>query len=211
MADLTKVLTAAEFESVFGMQDAQRYQEDFIRACVGAGDSGVFAGVGDSCFQDLAFCTEWEVQLLADEFDVTADTVFAATREIDDEIVQKVVDAMNSKHGSEKVLKSWIDGEDRGDLDRPREDGTTPRQWIAQGLPKGEAIEWMNAGCFDPESVPRLAILGFAPEDVALRIDEEMERKFGLSYAGYSIGYMFCNGDLDSAEQLRKLVDYACQ
>ena len=105
------------------------------------------------------------------------------------------------------AAKSWID--DGSDLDSELEDGTTPRQWIAQGFPKDEAIEWMSAGCFDPESVSRLVVLGFSAEDVAPQVDEEIERKFGLGYAGYSIGYMFCNGDLDSAEQLRDLVDYA--
>lgn len=109
--------------------------------------------------------------------------------------------------GMRIVTASWID--QGSELDSELEDGTTPRQWIDLGFPRDEAMEWIRAGCFDPKKVCRLIVLGLSPGDVARRTDEKMERRFGLGYSGYSLGYMFCNGDLDSPEQLRILVDYS--
>jgi len=100
----------------------------------------------------------------------------------------------------------WLEfvGEDK-DLDCELEDGSTPEEWIAQGFSPVGFQEWLKAGVFNPERVKELEAAGFEASEVSRRVTAEEEIENGFSYSGYSIAYMFCNGDL-SIENVRKLV-----
>ena len=110
---------------------------------------------------------------------------------------------------TKELEKRWqefsVDG-----LDVQLEDGTSPRAWIEQGFGPRAFQRWFQAGGFDPERISELVEEGFDSEDVSDLVDAADEEDLNLSYSGYSIAYMYCNGDL-TIEQVRRLVGNAAQ
>lgn len=91
-------------------------------------------------------------------------------------------------------------------IDQELEDGTTASMWLDNELSPKDFRYWFRAGGFDPERVKELENALISPEDVSRRLTEEEETEYGPPYNGYSIAYMFCNGDLSLAE-VKRLVN----
>lgn len=90
------------------------------------------------------------------------------------------------------------------DLSEEMEDGTTPQQWIDQGFAPESYYEWSRVGGFNPEKCKELS-KEFEPYILSHRISTLEEFDEDFSYSGYTIAYMYCNGDL-SIEDVRGLV-----
>lgn len=86
------------------------------------------------------------------------------------------------------------------------EDGSTRQDWLKAGFTPDTARAWRSVGAFNPDKAMELEQAGVSPGEVSQRVTIEQEQEFELSYSGYSVAYMFCNGDLD-IEIVKQLIE----
>lgn len=106
--DLTELLTADQYESIFGISD--RYESDLIEAVKRSNGGSVYQGSEDTYFPDPVFLTKDEVlfhaKFMRDEalkisdnvapIEAVETEVWDATEEVDEEIVDQIWVAINA-------------------------------------------------------------------------------------------------------------------
>lgn len=105
------------------------------------------------------------------------------------------------------LTKMWQQNRQETGMERTSqyEDGSTPRQWQDQEFTPDEATAWRLAGAFDAEKARELADADFDPDELSAVVTEADKEKFNIGYSGYSIAYVYCNGDL-TLEQLKQII-----
>jgi len=83
--------------------------------------------------------------------------------------------------------------------------GLTAQDWLNEGLSPSERISCLAVGAFSPECCVELLASGVDLGEIGRWPTDNEVEKYNIPHSGYSLAYMYCNGDL-SLSDLQEMI-----